>query len=169
MGLLALSLFAWLAACYLPLETSDEQLRRDFRVRSLIAGTAVGILGGLVLGLASLHAAHVFSRLTGTWPGRADLALAGAALAASLLASWRGRFSQARLLSATVVVLVIVGWGWAMAPWLIVDGLTVTEAAAPRTTLRLVAWILGGGALVLLPAYAYLVATFKGRVLFPRE
>jgi cytochrome bd ubiquinol oxidase subunit II len=166
-GFLTLSLFAWLAACYLPLETDDPELRSDFRVRSLYAGLAVFLFGAASLALASSAATHVFGSLTGTAWGRAVIGATGLLLAGAILSAWRRRYSLARLLAAAVTVLVILGWGHAMEPWLIVDSLTVTDAAAPPVTLRIVVWILAGGAVVLLPAYAYLVGTFKGRVLFP--
>ncbi len=56
-------------------------------------------------------------------------------------------------------------WGWAVAqyPFLIPPRLTITEAAAPATTLRLVLWALAGGALFLFPSLAYLFRVFKGR------
>jgi len=168
-GLLTLALFAWLAASYLPLETADEELREDFRFRSIVGGFAVAVFGGVSLGLMSGAATHVFGGLTGTAWGRTLLAATTLLLAAALVASWRRRYAWARVLSALVAGLVIVGWAGAMRPWIVVEGITLAEAAGPRETLELVAWILLGGGIVLLPAYVYLVATFKGRVLFRRE
>ncbi len=168
-GLFTLSLFAWLAACYLLLEARDEDLRDDFRIRAVAAGIAAAVSGALALGLASSGAAYVFGRLTGTWWGLAVLALTSALLVGATVAAWRRRYALTRVMAAGATTLVILGWGRAMQPWLIVDSLTVAEAAAPAVTLRLVVWILAGGSVVLLPAYAYLVATFKGRVLFPRQ
>lgn len=168
-GLFTLSLFAWLAACYLPLETADKDLQDDFRIRSVLAGITAAVLGALALGLASSAATHVFANLTGTWWGLAVLALAGLLLVGATVMVSRRRYALTRVMAAAATVLVILGWGRAMQPWMIVDSLTVAQAAAPPVTLRLVVWILLGGSIVLLPAYAYLVATFKGRVLFPRE
>lgn len=168
-GLFTLSLFAWLAACYLPLETDRAELRDDFRTRGVAAGAAVTVFGALALGLASSAATHVFGRLTSTWWGLSVVALAGSWVVGATVAVWRRHYTLARVLAAATTVLVILGWGGAMRPWLIVESLTVAQAAAPPVTLRLVVWILAGGSLVLLPAYAYLVVTFKGRVLFPSE
>src|SRR5712671_4127989 len=43
-GFFALSLFAFLAAVYLTVETDDRELQEDFRLRALVAGVIVGLL-----------------------------------------------------------------------------------------------------------------------------
>ena len=72
-----------------------------------------------------------------------------------------------RVLAGAVVVLVLVGWGFGMNPWLLAGALTIQESAAPPVTLRLVLTILGAGTVILVPAFGYLYLTFKRQVLFP--
>src|SRR5260370_12772136 len=66
-GFFALSLFAFLAAVYLTLETPDYELQEDFRLRALIAGITVGILALTVFLLAGTGAPPVRSRTTRTF------------------------------------------------------------------------------------------------------
>lgn len=167
-GAFTLALFAFLAAVYLTLEADEPELKDDFRVRALAAAAGVAVAGGLAAALASSAAAELSTRLTGTAVGRAVVAagilcLAGAA--GSLLIR---RFFAARALAALTTLLVLAGWGWGLHPWIVVGAVDVHTGAAPDVTLRIVAWILAGGSLVLVPAYAYLFAIFHRRVLFPR-
>jgi hypothetical protein len=71
-------------------------------------------------------------------------------------------FFQARGGAQPLQVSLIL-WGWALAqyPYLIPPDLTIRAAAAPRITLVLTLWILGGGALVLFPSLIYLFRVFK--------
>src|ERR1700694_3635834 len=58
-GFFALSLFAFLAAVYLPFEASEIEWQEDFRLRAMIAGIAVGILALTVFILAGTGAPTV--------------------------------------------------------------------------------------------------------------
>ncbi len=146
----------------------DEALREDFRRRALAAAGAVAALGALAAALAARAAPELTLHLTGTASGRSIVLGGAASLAAAVVALLRRRYFGARAAAALSVVLVLVGWGWGLHPWLVTGAVTIEEAAAPPVTLRLVAWILAGGSVVLVPAFAYLYATFHGRVLFPR-
>src|SRR5437899_10493396 len=66
-GFFALSLFAFLAAVYLTVETSDHALQEDFRLRALIAGLAVGILALSVFLLARTGAPTVRAAISRSW------------------------------------------------------------------------------------------------------
>jgi cytochrome bd-type quinol oxidase subunit 2 len=68
----------------------------------------------------------------------------------------------------TLVAAVICGWGLGMDPWLVAGALTIQGSAAPPVTLRLVTGVLVVGAVLLVPAFAYLYLTFKRDVLLPR-
>lgn len=168
-GLLTLALFAFLAAVYLTLDARDEALREDFRRRALLSAAAVAVLGALTAGLAFAAAPELAARLTGTAGGRAVVLAGGISLAGAAGALLRRYYFGARALAALTVVLILAGWGWGLHPWLVTGAVTVHEGAAPPVTLRLVLWILAGGSLFLVPAFAYLYATFHGRVLFPRR
>ena len=82
---------------------------------------------------------------------------------ASLIALWLRRFVLARLAAIGQVTLILVGWGLAQYPNLVTPDVTVTNAAAPEFTLRLLVIALGFGAVLLLPSLAYLFYVFKRR------
>ena len=160
-GLLALVLFAFLAAVFLTLETRDPDLCEDFRRRALAAGVAVFFASALVLLLSQGHAPLVMEGLLGSgWAVPLHLATAAAAIAV-LAALWYRRFRVARMAVGLQVSLIFWGWPLAQYPLLVPPDLTVARAAAPDTTLRLVLWILVIGGVVLLPSLWYLFQIFK--------
>jgi len=162
-GLLALALFAFLAAVYLTVEADEPALREDFRARALGAGLAAFAAAALALLLAYEGAPLVWGKLIASpWALRFHLATAAAAVAA-LGALWRRRWRVARVAAAVQVSLVLWGWGLAQYPYLVPPHLTLHEAAAPAATLRLVVLALAAGAVVLFPSLYYLFHVFKGR------
>jgi cytochrome d ubiquinol oxidase subunit II len=78
---------------------------------------------------------------------------------ATLALCWRWRFGLARLTAALAVAAVVGGWAAAQAPRFL-PGLTVTQAAADRSTL--IALIIGVacGSVVLIPSLALLFTLF---------
>ena len=160
-GLLTLALFAFLAAVYLTLETGDEQLREDFRVRALAAGGLLGALALTSLALARDGAPLVYQALTQRAWSPAFHVLTGACAVAALAALWKRRFAEARALAVLQATLVISGWALAQYPFLLPPGLTFAAAAAPRQVLEPVLIALAGGALLLLPSLLYLFRVFK--------
>lgn len=158
-GALSVSTCATLTAVYLTLETRGA-LQEDFRRMALWAGGALTALALLTLLLARTEAPAFYRQLTG--PGTAPL-FAGAALAATgaLGALIRRGYGLARLLSVSLVALLVLGWGSAQQPHLIYPGITLAAAAAPEPTLRFV-WIsLLPGAALLIPSLALLFYVFK--------
>jgi len=160
-GLLALVLFAFLAAVFLTLETRDPDLCEDFRRRALLAGVAVFFASGLVLLLSRSHAPLVTQGLLGSgWAVPLHIAT-GAAAIAVLVALWYRRFRLARLAVSLQVSLIFWGWPLAQYPLMLPPDLTVARAAAPDATLRLVLGVLAVGGVVLLPSLWYLFQIFK--------
>ncbi|HXG03523.1 MAG TPA: cytochrome d ubiquinol oxidase subunit II [Candidatus Binatia bacterium] len=90
---------------------------------------------------------------------RAPITVAAVALAA--LAA--GRFRWARAAAIGQVALILIGWGLAQSPYLVVPDLTVTGARTAGPTLTLLLWALAAGALLLFPSFAYLYRVFKQR------
>jgi cytochrome d ubiquinol oxidase subunit II len=160
-GAFALALCAFLAAIYLTVETRDLEVRRAFRRRALFAAFATGALAWLCLALAPSEAPAMHR---GLWLRRGaivfHLATAAAAIGAIALL-WRERYLAARAFAVAQVALVVCGWGIAQYPALIVPDVTLWNAAAPRPVLHAVLWALAAGAIVLLPALAYLFRIFK--------
>lgn len=159
-GALALALCAYLAAVFLANETSGL-LREDFRTRALFAGTAVVILSAAALPLVCAQAPHLWQGLIG---GPATpVVLVG--VVAALLSGWwqRGRrYRLARITSVVQVACLLAGWAIAQSPYLVFPGLTLTDAAAPRSTLLFILWSTPVGMALLIPSLWLLFRVFKG-------
>jgi cytochrome bd ubiquinol oxidase subunit II len=160
-GLLALVLFAFLAAVFLTLETHDPELCEDFRRRALGAGVVVFFASMLVLLLSYSAAPLVRSGLMSS-PWALPLHLATGVTAIAVLAAlWFRRFRLARIGVGLQVSLIFWGWPLAQYPLLIPPDLTIERAAAPDATLRLVLIALVLGGVLLLPSLWYLFQIFK--------
>lgn len=162
-GLLALTLFAFLAAVYLTIEATDQPLREDFRRRALVMGICVFLAAALTLGLAALDAPLVrYGLMQSPWALGLHL-LTGASAVTALGALWLRRWQLAR--AAAIVQVSLILWGWALAqyPFIIPPDIRLDTAAAPPITLRLVLIALAVGAVVLLPSLYYLFRVFKSR------
>jgi cytochrome d ubiquinol oxidase subunit II len=159
-GVLAVTTFAFLAAVYLTLET-DGALREDFRARALAAAAAMIVSAAAAALLADREAARFGDRLLRAW--WSPLVLGGAALSAAgaLAALVTRRWQLARAAAIAVVALLVIGWGLAQHPLILAPDLTLHAAAAPRTTLVVLAPLLVGGAAVLLPCLWWLMRVFK--------
>lgn len=159
LGVLALAMFAFLAAVYLAFAAPEPALREDFRRRALGAAVAMFVAAFGALGLAHVVGSEVSGALM---RGRAlafQVVVAVAALIA-LWAIWRRRWRLARVAAAAQVSLILWGWVLVQRPFVVPPMLTVRDAAAPRITLELLLAALAAGAVVLVPALVYLFRTF---------
>lgn len=160
-GLLALALFAFLAAVFLTLETNDHDLREDFRRRALGSGIAVFLASALVLLLSKGQAPLVMAGLFAS-PWALPLHLATGATAIAVLAAlWFRRFGLARLGAGLQVSLIFWGWVLAQYPLLIPPSFTIAGSAAPDATLRALLIATAFGGIVLVPSLWYLFHIFK--------
>jgi cytochrome d ubiquinol oxidase subunit II len=161
-GALTLAMCAYLAAAYLTVEAEerhDAELADLFRRRAVAGGVAAGALAGVGLLVVRADAPLLWSGMTSDgWP---FVALSGAAGLGAIALSARRRARIARLAAAAAVGAVVVGWGVAQWPHLIVPDLTASDAAAPRPALLAIAvGYLVGGALLAPSLYA-LFRVFK--------
>ena len=121
-GLFALGLFAFLAAVYLTRETADAALQDDFRRRALVSGLALAPLAFVTACAAGPTTTTFATRLLHSWWSvPLQLATAVAALGA-LTALVRRAYRAARLLAAAQVGLIVIGWGAAQYPYLMIPG-----------------------------------------------
>jgi cytochrome bd ubiquinol oxidase subunit II len=160
-GVLALGMFAFLAATYLAAAASDDALRDDFRRRAFAAAAVMFVAAFGALGVAHVSAPHVRRGLMSTSGGALafQLATAAAALGALWALSSR-RWLIARASAAAQVSLILWGWVLVQYPYIIPPSETARAAAAPRVTLVLLLGALMGGLIVLVPSLAYLFRTF---------
>jgi cytochrome d ubiquinol oxidase subunit II len=165
-GGFALALFAFLAAVYLTVEAREPELRDDFRLRALGAAVAVGVMALLVFLLSGAGAPRIRAGLSASlWAWPLQIAT-GAAAVGAIWALWTRRFYLARALAAAQVTLILLGWGAAQYPYLVEPNITISEAAAPQITLRLLLIAVGTGALLLFPSVYFLFRIFKGPDVF---
>ena len=161
-GFFALSLFAFLAATYLTVDTDEEpDLQNDFRLRALWSGFLLGPIAAVVFLTSKQGAPGMFEGLTRWWAPFLLGATTVCALGA-LGALWRRRFRWARLAAIGQVTLILAGWSVAQFPHLIMPDLTLQNTAAPIATLRLLIIALCVGAVFLLPSLFFLFRVFKG-------
>jgi cytochrome d ubiquinol oxidase subunit II len=162
-GLFALGLFAFLAATYLSVDTESEpDLQEDFRKRTLTAGLLLAPVAALTFLLARNGAPTIFARLTSWWApllvGVTSVCAVGA-----LVSSWYRRFRWARAAAIGQVACILVGWGLAQYPHLVIPDLTLTGTATAPSTLHALQFALTAGAMMLFPAFGYLFYVFKRR------
>jgi cytochrome d ubiquinol oxidase subunit II len=160
-GLFAQGLFAFLAATYLTVDTEGERdLQDDFRRRAVLAGLSLAPAAALTFVLARSGAPMIFHGLTRPW-APILLTITSACALGALGALWRRRYRWARAAAIGQVAAILVGWGLAQYPFLVVPDLTLENAATAPATLRLLLGALAMGALVLVPSFLYLFAVFK--------
>lgn len=163
-GFFTLTLCALLAAVYLTLETEDPELQEDFRHRALIAAVSVGAMAGLSF-ILSAEGAPAIRRGLGEAPWSIPFhILTGAVALWAIWTIWKRQFRLACILVPIQVTLIVFGWGLAQYPYLVTPDLTFSNVAAPDTVLRSTLIILGVGGVLLVPAFWYLYAVFKGTV-----
>jgi len=162
-GFFALALFAFLASVYLTVETSDEELRNDFRLRGLASALLVFVLACFVFLLAGEDAPHIRHVLVSSvWTIPLHLSTGLCAIGA-IVGLWKRQYSLARLCTILQVSLILWGWGLAQYPFLVRPAITMYAAAAPEKTLDLLLGALIAGAILLFPCFYYLLKVFKDR------
>ncbi len=162
LALLGIGLCAYLAATYLLVETETEpDLQADFRQRAAWAAVVSGVLALVGLLLAAEQAPGLWHGLIGRGLPLLVLALINGPLA--LWAVLRHRPRWARI--AVVAQVVFVLWAWALAQWpyVVPPDLTISESAAPASTLTALLITLLAGGMVLAPSLWILLRVFKGR------
>lgn len=162
-GAFTLSLFATLAGVYLSAEAEDPEVAEDFRSRAIAAELVTGALAALVTWRASVEAPLLYERLmmsTWTW-----LVQAGAAALAvtTLLFLWVRELRAARFSCAAQAVFVVLGWGLAMDRHFVLPDVSVAYSVGYAPVLPAFALAFGGGALLLIPAFWYLLRVFKAK------
>ncbi|WP_447987412.1 cytochrome d ubiquinol oxidase subunit II [Nitrospira sp. Nam74] len=160
-GLLALALFAFLAAVYLLLEIRQDGLREDFRKRALWAAGAAAMVAAAVFLLSKDDAQHIRNNLGDTAGGITIVSLTVLSAMAALVALWQKKDRAAFVFAVSEVSLILGGWALAQYPYLVEPDVTIADAA-PSSTLQLVLIALLAGALVLFPSLYYLYRVFKG-------
>jgi cytochrome d ubiquinol oxidase subunit II len=162
-GVLALCLFAFLAAVYLTAEADTEPLREDFRRRALGAGGAVFVAALGVLLLAREGAPRVWGALLQEPLALALHGVTAVAAVATFALLWKRRFRWARITAAAQVGFIVLGWAASQYPYLVVPDLTLQQAAASPNVLRLLLVALALGLITVVPSIVLLLRVFQSR------
>jgi cytochrome d ubiquinol oxidase subunit II len=157
-GLIAVGTCATLAGTFLTADADRagrDRLADQLRVRSLIVGAATGIVVFAALLPITRDAPTLSDGLT----GRAAPLIVASAVAgvATLGLLARRRYAIARFAAAGAVAAVVSGWGVGQYPWLLVDEVTIADAAGAPATLRALLVAVALAAVLVLPALAYLL------------
>lgn len=156
-GAIAVGTCAFLAGVFLVADAARAgrtHLVAQLRARTLGVGAVTGLV--VFAALVPLHedAPTLWAGLSGR--ALPLVLLSAAAGAATLWLLWVGRHSVARLTALVAVAAVVSGWGIGQYPWLLVDEVTLTDAAGAPATLAALLVAVGIAGAVVLPALAYL-------------
>jgi cytochrome d ubiquinol oxidase subunit II len=157
-GCLAVATCAFLAGVFLTADAARggrTVLADRLRARTL----AVGVIAGLIVFAGLYPVLRDAPTLSHGLRDRGLLLLAMAAVAGAgtlVLIQCRG-YRVARVFAVAAVAAVITGWGVGQYPWMLVDQLTINEAAGARATLAGLLVVIALAVVLVLPALAYLL------------
>ena len=137
------------------MRSGRSRLAEELRVRAL----AVGAVTGAVVFAALLPILDDAPTLSDGLTGRAAplVVLSAVAGTTTLWLLWRRRYSVARAPAVVAVAAVVSGWGVAQYPWLLVDEVTIADAAGAPATLQGLLVAVGLAVVVVLPPLVYLL------------
>ncbi|GAA1668183.1 cytochrome d ubiquinol oxidase subunit II [Glycomyces endophyticus] len=156
-GAISVGTCAFLAGTFLTADAARRgrrALAERMRRRSLVVGAATGVV--VFAGLIPIE--HDAPTLWEGLIGRAAPVVALSALGgiATLVLLWRRRFGPARGTAVVAVAAVMAGWGVGQYPWVLVDQVTIAEAAGAPATMQGLLVAVGIAAVVVGPALGYL-------------
>jgi cytochrome d ubiquinol oxidase subunit II len=156
-GVLAVLTCAFLAATFL---TAEAEHRRDHaltewcRRRALATGVAAGAVAALGILPIRHDAPTLFHGLLGR--GLPLMIVSAFSGGFALWALWRRWHLIARVAAVGAVGAVVVGWGVGSYPWMLVDSISIADAAGPRATLWGLIGVVALAAVLVLPPLGYL-------------
>lgn len=160
-GLLSLSLFAYLSACYLTVESRDSALQSDFRARALVscgASVLLAVFSHMIAGTSAYGIRDDLWSNPFVW-----LVEIGAVIATivSAHALWSRYYRRARIAAAAQVAFILLGWGVAQFPYLVRPDITIFSEASPTQVIKSLLIAVLVGAVLLVPSLALLIYVFK--------
>lgn len=156
-GVIAIGTCAFLAGVFLTADAAragSTRLADVLRLRTL----AVGLVTGAVVFAALVPLERDAPTLAEGLETRAAplIVISFVAGLATLVLLGKRRYLAARPVALVAVAAVVLGWGVAQYPWLLVDEMTIAEAAGARATLQGVLVTAAIAAALVLPSLAYL-------------
>ena len=163
-GLLAISTCTFLAGVLLTAEADrlgDQDLADELAAKSLIGGIATGMIALTGFPILLTNDQVLVDGLLG--PALPIAILSGLSAFATIYLLRGQRYSAARVSAGAAVGLVTVGWGVAQYPWIIVDQISIDEAAGAQATLIGLLIAAAIAAALIVPSLLYLFALADGR------
>ena len=156
-GIIAVGTCAFLAGTFLCADarrSGQHDLAEQLRSRTL----AVGAVTGIVVFAALIPIERDAPTLADGLLTRAGPLIVISVLAgiATLLLLGIRRYAVARVPALIAVAAVVTGWGVGQYPWLLVDEVTIADAAGAPATLQALLVAVGLAAVIVLPALGYL-------------
>jgi cytochrome d ubiquinol oxidase subunit II len=158
-GVLAVLTCAFLAGTFLAAEAArggDPELADSLGRATFVAGL---VTGAVALGaVAVLELADEAGTLASGLHGRAAPLVVASALAGGR-ALWllrAGRYARARIGAVLAVAAIVIGWGVAQYPWILVDQVEIDDGAGARTTLVALLVVFCVAAVTVVPALVYM-------------
>ncbi|WP_182524692.1 cytochrome d ubiquinol oxidase subunit II [Nocardioides dongkuii] len=156
-GVIAVGTCAFLGGVFLAADAArggSERLAEQLRVRTL----AVGLVTGAIVFAALVPLERDAPTLADGLETQAAPLVIASALAgvATLVLLVRRRYAIARFTAVAAVAAVLLGWGVGQYPWLLVDQVTIEDAAGADATLAALLVAAGLAAVLVVPALAYL-------------
>jgi cytochrome d ubiquinol oxidase subunit II len=156
-GAIAVGTCCFLAGAFLTADADrggHQELAERLRRRTLV----LGLLTGLIVFAALVPIERDAPTLANGLEGRAAplIIISALAGAATLVLLFRRRYAVARLTAVAAVAAVITGWGVAQYPWMLVDEVTIEDAAGAPATLAGLLIVVALAGVIVLPALVYL-------------
>jgi len=161
MGLLTLTLFAFLAAAYLTVEAPTEGLRIAFRRRAAFAGFVAAANLLLLYALSERYAPGLILSLIHNPLSLGSVLVSLVCLVLAFIAIFSRRDRLLRGMASISVGAVVVAWASAQYPYLIRPGQTIFDSVVSETVVRDVVIASAAGAIVLFPSLGLLLYIFK--------
>ena len=168
-GVIAVGTCSFLAGVFLCADAArsgDEVLPEKLRLRTL----GVGVVTGVVVFAALLPLRRDAPTLAEglMTQGAPLIVLSGLAGLTTLWLVRRRRYAIARVSALVAVASVVSGWGVGQYPWLLVDEVTIAEAAGADATLVGLLVAAGLAVVLVLPPLAYLFRLTQSEAWAPR-
>jgi cytochrome d ubiquinol oxidase subunit II len=156
-GVIAVGTCSVLAGTFLTADAQrvgEVELAEQLRVRTLGVGIATGVVVFAALVPIRQDARTLSDGLAGS--AAPLIVLSALAGTGTLVLLYRRRFAIARLTAVLAVAAVVLGWGVAQYPWMLVDQVEIADAAGAHATLVGLLVVVGLAGVVVLPPLCYL-------------
>lgn len=156
-GTLAVLTCAYLAGVFLASDAAtggDDALARLMVRRVVVLGALTGVVAAVGVVPLSQDAPTLWEGLRGR--GAPLLGASAVAGLASLVLLWRGAYRWARVGAVTAVGAIVLGWGVGQYPWLLVDEVTIRQAAGAPATLNALLVTAGLAVVIVAPSLLWL-------------